>query len=533
MRHEEQWDDGAIVARRRATRVRATSARLARVIRVTHPYVELASVFERQHHLKSAADMLEWDTAVLMPAGAADIRSAQIATLRVAAHELLVAPRTADLVAAVAEAPPQDEWERANAALMRRAHVHASAVPAVLVEARAKAAVTCETVWRGARRDADFRRLTPLLTEVLRVTREVAQAKAAALGVSPYEALVDEYEPGARIVDLDALFTRLGQELPDLVGAILERQAAEPAPQPLVGPFAVDRQAALGRELATRIGFDFSRGRFDVSTHPFCGGNPEDVRITTRFDEGDFLSSILSTVHETGHALYELGLPRAWVRQPVGKAIGMAMHESQSLIIEMQACRSPEFMTFLAPLAREHLAPADPSAVSPENLLRLVRRVQRGFIRVDADEATYPLHVILRYRLERALVDGDLAVQDLPLAWNAGMRELLGAIPPDDRLGCLQDIHWPAGAFGYFPSYTMGAVAASQLFRAATERKPEIRARLAYGDFRPLLAFLGERVHGQGSRWSTQELLERATGSPLDAGAFLDHLRRRYLEEVR
>jgi carboxypeptidase Taq len=411
--------------------------------------------------------------------------------------------------------------------------VHASAVPAGLVEARAKAAVACETVWRGARRDADFDRLAPLLSEVVRVIREVAQAKAAALGVSPYEALVDEYEPGARLVDLDALFARLGHELPGLVGAILERQAAQPAPRTLVGPFAADRQAALARDLATRIGFDFSRGRFDVSTHPFCGGNPEDVRITTRFDEGDFLSSILSTVHETGHALYELGLPRAWVRQPVGKAIGMAMHESQSLIIEMQACRSSEFMTFLAPLARKYLAPADASAVSPENLLRLVRRVQRSFIRVDADEATYPLHVILRYRLERALVDGDLAVLDLPSAWSAGMRELLGVTPPDDRLGCLQDIHWPSGAFGYFPSYTMGAVAASQLFRSATERNPEIRARLAHGDFQPLLTFLGEHVHRQGSRWSTQELLERVTGCPLDAAAFLVHLRRRYLEELQ
>lgn len=490
------------------------------------PYPRLAALFERHHHLKSAADVLEWDTAVLMPRGAADIRSAQLATLRVTAHELLVSPRTAELIAAASETPLGD-WERANVGLMRRAYLHASALPADLVEARARASVACETVWRGARRDADFGRLVPLLDEVVRITRQVAQAKAGPLGVSPYEALVDEYEPGARSAEVDALFAILGAELPALVGEILDRQAAAPAPIPLAGPFPADKQAALARALAERIGFDFDRGRFDVSTHPFCGGNPEDVRITTRFDETDFLGSVMSTVHETGHALYELGLPRAWVRQPVGKAIGMAVHESQSLLVEMQACRSPEFMTFLAPLAARHFAPA--AAFTPENLLRHVLRVERGFIRVDADEATYPLHVILRYRLERALVAGDLQVKDLPAAWNDGMRELLGAAPPDDRLGCLQDIHWPSGAFGYFPSYTMGAVAASQIFRAAAEREPEIRPRLARGDFGLLLAFLRENVHGQGSRWTTRQLLERVSGKSLDAAGFLAHLRARYL----
>jgi carboxypeptidase Taq len=498
---------------------------------VANPYLALTALFERHHNLKSAADMLEWDTAALMPQGSADIRGAQLAVLRVTAHELLVSPRTTELIDAASEMPLGD-WERANIAQMRRAYVHASALPADLVEARSKAAIACETVWRGARRDADFARLVPLLREVVSVTRRVAEARAAALGVSPYEALVDEYEPGARTADLDALFATLGARLPAFVGEILERQARQPAPIPFVGPFATEKQAALGRALAERIGFDFARGRLDVSTHPFCGGNPEDVRITTRFDPSDFLTSVMSTVHETGHALYELGLPRTWVRQPVGKAIGMAMHESQSLLIETQVCRSPEFMAFFAPLAREHLAPADPVAFSPENLLRHALRVERGFIRVEADQATYPLHVILRYRLERALVAGDLDVKDLPGAWNSGMRDLLGVTPPDDRLGCLQDIHWPSGAFGYFPSYTMGAVAASQLFRAANVRHPHLRARLAHGDFAPLVAFLRDEVHSQGSRWTTQELLERVTGSPLDAAGFLEHLRARYLGSV-
>lgn len=495
-------------------------------------YAELAALFERFHHLKSAADVLEWDAAVFMPAGAADLRGAQLAAMRVTANQLLTSPRAKQLLAAAAEEEPNlDEWQRANVALMRRAHVHASAVPEALVEARSKAATACEIVWRGARRDADFARLAPLLDEMLKVTRDVAAVKAEALGVSPYEALADEHEPGARTADLDALFARLGAELPGLVGAIVERQKSRPAPLPLEGPFPVDKQAALGRELATRLGFDFEKGRLDVSTHPFCGGSPEDVRMTTRFDEADFLSSVMSTVHETGHALYELGLPRAWVRQPVGKAVGMAMHESQSLLVEMQACRSPEFLSFFAPLAREHLAgPGEAAAFTPENLARHAHKVERSFIRVDADEATYPLHVILRYRLERAMIAGDLKVRDLPGAWAEGMRELVGVVPPDDRLGCLQDIHWPSGAWGYFPSYTMGAIAASQLFRAATKHDASIRPALAKGDFGPLLAFLRARVHAEGSRFGTQELLERVTGRGLDADGFLRHLRERYLD---
>ncbi len=494
------------------------------------PYAELTALFERYHHLKSAADVLEWDAAVLMPAGAADLRGGQLAAVRVAAHELIASPRTKELLAKVDDTK-LDAWERANVALMRRAHLHASALPEPLVEARTKAATACEVVWRGARREADFARLVPLLDEVVRITREVAAAKAEVLGVSPYEALADEYEPGVRTADLDALFATLGAELPALVGAIVEHQAKKPAPIPLVGPFPADKQAALGRALAERLGFDFDRGRLDVSTHPFCGGSPEDVRMTTRFDEADFFSSVLSTVHETGHALYELGLPREWVRQPVGKAIGMAMHESQSLLVEMQACRSPEFLSFFAPLAREHLGAAstDDGAFAPENLLRHALEVKRGFIRVDADEATYPLHVILRYRLERAMIAGDLKVADLPGAWNEGMRELVGVVPPDDRLGCLQDIHWPSGAFGYFPSYTMGAIAASQIFRAANAHDATIRPKLAGGDFGPLVSFLREHVHGQGSRWTTQELLERVTGKRLDAIGFLGHLRERYL----
>ena len=348
------------------------------------------------------------------------------------------------------------------------------------------------------------------------------------MGLSVYDALADEHEPGAREAILTPLFARLERELPPLVDAIVAEQARAPRGPELVGPYPVERQAALGRRLAERMGFDFTRGRLDVSAHPFCGGAAEDVRMTTRYDERSFLPSILGVIHETGHALYEMGLPRAWVRQPVGRAAGMGLHESQSLLMEMQAARSPEFLGYLSGVAAEELG-VDASVLSKEALARSALCVERSLIRVDADEATYPLHVIVRFKLERALLSGDLPVRDLPGAFRDEMERVVGIRPPSDRAGCLQDVHWPSGAFGYFPSYTIGAIAAAQLFAAALSAHPELPSELARGELGSLRAFAREKVHQHGSRFDTNAILERATGRGLDVDALLAHLRRRYL----
>jgi carboxypeptidase Taq len=279
--------------------------------------------------------------------------------------------------------------------------------------------------------------------------------------------------------------------------------------------------------LSRRLGLEPEHSRLDRSTHPFCGGTPTDVRITTRYDEASPEMAVLGVLHETGHALYERGLPQAYSRQPVGQAAGMAAHESQSLIIEMQACRSDPFLAWLGPELHGVFG-GDVAGFRPDNLGRLWRRVQRGLIRVDADEVTYPAHVILRFRLERALVAGDLSVQDLPTAWAETMKSLLGVTPPDDRTGCLQDIHWFDGAFGYFPSYTLGAMAAAQLMAAARNEEQELDTALGQGDLSPLTGWLRRRVHGLGSRHGFNALLQSATGSVLDPGFFESHLRRRY-----
>ncbi|MDB4934900.1 MAG: Thermostable carboxypeptidase 1, partial [Labilithrix sp.] len=496
------------------------------------PYRLLAQRFDRHYLLRSSADVLEWDAQAMMPDGGGDLRAAQLGTLRLLAHEAIAMPDMEERLAAADASPPDDVWERANLGAMRRAWVHAAAVPSDLVEAHARAASACELAWRAARRDDDFASLLPHLTKVVELTRRVGEAKGSVMKLSAWDALADEHEPGAREALLVPLFARLERELPPLVDAIIAEQARAPRAPDLTGPFPVERQAALGRRLAERMGFDFTRGRLDVSAHPFCGGAAEDVRMTTRYDERNFLPSILGVIHETGHALYEMGLPRAWVRQPVGRVPGMGLHESQSLLMEMQAARSPEFLGWLAGVAAKELG-VDASVLSKEALLRHALSVERSSIRVDADEATYPLHVIVRFNLERALLSGDLPVADLPGAFRDAMERVVGIRPPSDRDGCLQDVHWPSGAFGYFPSYTIGAIAASQLFEAAMAKHPEIPSELARGELATLRAFAREHVHQYGSRFDTNGILERATGRGLDVDALLAHLRRRYLRAPR
>ncbi len=493
-------------------------------------YDTLQNRFRRLHALNEAAGMLHWDMSTMMPSGGAQARTEQLAVLSVTSHELLVDPEMKAFFEAAEQdsSLQQDSWKQANLREMRRRWRHATALNSQLVEAMMKAGKNCEMIWRDARPKGDFAAVLPALSEVLKLSREAAAAKAEVFDCSAYDALLDQYEPGGSSDRIDDIFDDLAEFLPNFLSDVLDWQAQKPAPTPLEGPFALDAQEALARKMMQAVGFDFEHGRLDVSLHPFCGGVPDDVRITTRYDSDDFMKSLMGVLHETGHALYERGLPKDWRLQPVGEARGMAVHESQSLLIEMQACRSAEFMTFAAPLAREAFGGSGP-AWSEENLLAIYNQVKPDFIRVDADEVTYPAHVILRYRLEKALIEDELPLADLPEAWNDGLHELLGITPPDDSLGCLQDIHWFDGALGYFPTYTLGAMAAAQLFAAAKTAEPEIPADIARGDFSRLMSWLGTNVHGQGSLLSTDALLEQATGKALDVELYKGYLANRYL----
>jgi carboxypeptidase Taq len=501
-------------------------------------YAALAARHRRLAHLGHVESILAWDEATMMPTGGGESRAEALATLRVLVHELATDPGLGDLFAAgekERDAGALEPWQAANLREMKRAWVRETCLPADLVEASSRAETRCEQAWRVLRGKNDWAGLLPLLREVVARKRDVAAALSARLGLDPYDALLDGYEPGARSAAIDVLFADLRAFLPGFIQAALARQASEPVLVP-DGPFPVDRQRWLGVEVMKAVGFDFEHGRLDQSHHPFCGGVPRDVRITTRYDERDFIKSFMGVLHETGHAKYEQNLPATWLDQPVGRARSMSVHESQSLFQEMQVSRSGPFLELCAPLVRAAFPDAaarQPEAFTAANLAALYTRVRPDFIRVDADEATYPCHVILRYQLERQLMGGQLKLDDLPEAWDVGMRDLLGISTAGNyKDGCLQDVHWPAGLFGYFPTYTLGALTAAQLFAAARRALPDLSQQIAGGQFTALNSWLRERVWSRGSLLETDALLREATGAPLTTEPFKKHLQTRYLGQA-
>ena len=502
-------------------------------------YAALEEHFRRLSRLEHLDAIASWDEAAMMPPGGGVARGAALATLKGMIHAEASAPRVGELIAAAeSDVGKLDGWQRANLREMKRGFIRATAVPSALVEAASLASSTSEQAWRKLRPNNDWQSFRPLLEEVVRLQREVASALAGTLGLAPYDALLDGYEPGVKTEQIAPLFAELGRILPDLIGHAMERQSSQPAILP-EGPFPTESQRKIGLELMRRLGFDFEHGRLDTSHHPFCGGVPEDVRICTRYDEQDCLSALLAVLHETGHAKYEQHRPPAYLDQPVGRARSMSIHESQSLLLEMQVCRGHEFAEFLAPFLSQAFpnaarVPANGgvSALSVENLSRVLLRVRPDFIRVEADEVTYPCHVVLRFEIERALIEGTLAVKDIPERWDEGMVRLLGLSTAGNfRNGCMQDVHWPAGLFGYFPTYTLGALTAAQLFEAARAAQPGLGAAIARGDLLGLDSWLDEHVWSRGSLLETGELVRAATGAPLGTGAFERHLRRRYLGE--
>jgi carboxypeptidase Taq len=498
-------------------------------------YSQLEQHFRRIGHLSHLTSILQWDEAVMMPPASGDERAEATATLHVIQHELMTAPELPELVDGAKQESTRGNLEPEQLANLReieRLVRRAAATPKALVERASLAQMRCEQAWRQLRAKNDFASFAPLLGEVVQLKRELAAALAEHLGVSPYEALVDEFEPGLRVAELDLVFAELKRFLPGLTDQVIEAQRGESVQVP-EGPFPIASQRALGETLMRAIGFDATRGRLDVSHHPFCGGSPSDVRITTRYDERSFTSSMLGVLHEAGHAKYEQGLPRRWSGQPAGAARGMAAHEGQSLLSEMQVSRGLPFLRFLAPQLETAFPEAyarQPAAFSAQNLSRLFTRVKRSKIRVDADEVTYPCHILVRYDIERALIEGSMRVDEIPGAWDAGMRELLQISTADDhRDGCMQDVHWPSGAFGYFPTYTLGALTAAQLYACARRELAGLEDDLEAGRFERLNTFLRERVWTRASLLSSAELMLQASGEPLNPSYFEAHLRGRYL----
>lgn len=486
----------------------------------------LDATFKRLHNFSHLASIASWDQAAMMPAKGNEARAQAMAELSVLMHQTLTDSALQAHFASAEQAELSGE-EKANLREMRREWTAANRLPPSLVEAQSLASARCEHAWRTQRRANDWLGFLPNFREVVKLARHEAAFLADASGVTPYEALLDKFEPGMRESTLSALFVDVKTWLPDLISKVIEKQSGETVLQARA-PFPVDQQRALGVEVMGLLGFDFEAGRLDISTHPFCGGVPEDVRITTRYSDANFAPSLMGIIHETGHARYEQGLPRATLHLPVGRARSMGIHESQSLSFEMQLGCSPAFLALIAPLVKKHLG--NQEAFGAPNLARMFTRVERGFIRVDADELTYPAHVILRFEIERALIAGEIEAQDIPALWITKMKEYLGVDVADSyENGCLQDIHWPAGMFGYFPSYTLGAMYAAQYFATIRKAHPDLDQRIAAGDLSPVMTWLQTHIWSQASRWSTDELVTRATGEPLNALHLRRHLEARYL----
>jgi carboxypeptidase Taq len=490
---------------------------------------ELGRKLEALDHAQS---MLSVDEAVQMPAGGGEKRAEAMAVLAGMYHELATSPYIADWIAC-AETEALDDTQMIAVREFKRVYKNMTCLSSDFVQRQVGAQVRSQQLWRELRPSGDWKAFLPALEGVVALVREEAHLRASVLNLSNYDALIEQFDPGNRAAEITPVFSDLKKFLkgfiPEAIAHQNERRSKRPV-KPLNAPFLIEKQKALGLAMMKAIGFDFEHGRLDISHHPFCGGVPTDVRMTTRYEGDDFLSALMGILHETGHGLYEQGLPKTWSHWPSGKARGMAMHESQSLFVEKQIARSPEFWEWAMPLVREHLGEKAISGWSLADVMAHVHNIKPGLIRVDADEATYPLHVIMRFELEQELVSGTLAVKDLPEAWDAKMKEYLGLSTVNDPCnGPMQDVHWPSGAFGYFPSYTLGAMIAAQQWAAIEKVNPHVRESMRSGDFTVLNEWRREYIWSKASQASTSVLLAQATGESLQAKYFTDHLKRRYL----
>jgi carboxypeptidase Taq len=470
------------------------------------------------------SSILSWDANVMMPKKSSDVRGEQLAYLSKKMHQIMTDEAVQEHIAiAMQNTANIDPWEHANLELINHQVINATALPSSLVEELAIASNKCEMIWRDAKATNNFKLVADPLKTLLHLVIESAGLRGNHLGLSPYNALLNDYDRSRTTEELDILFSDLKQFLIEFAPRVIEQQKQVEFKQK---PIDKEKQRLVFEKYLHMLNFDFEAGRLDASTHPFCGGIPDDSRITTWFKEDDFISGIYGVIHEGGHSLYERNLPKEWRLQPVGRGCGFAIHESQSLFIEKQIGMHPDF---IKNLYKEMQASFGFDELNLQDFERVVSNVERSFIRVDADEVTYPLHVIMRYEIEKDLIDKKLKVEDLPERWNSEMQTIFGITPTTDSLGCMQDIHWHAGYFGYFPAYTVGSLTAAQLMHKIRQDVGNVDSLIANENLKPIITWLNKNIHAHGSRYTPSELIKLATGKPLNAQYFKDYLRARYL----
>ena len=487
-------------------------------------YLQLCERSREVYLLRSVAGVLSWDFETYLPSKAVPYRADQLSYLEAKAHTLFTERCVGDWLQAAEQFgfDPGSE-EGANIREWRRSYDRATKIPVALVEEFEKTRTIAREAWVQARAESKFSLFQPNLEKIVELTRQ--KADLWGYRESPYDALIDDYEPGITAGQVRPVLDELRVALVDLLSQIPDQSAPENF---LDGHYPIDGQQTLSKEIATAFGYDFSAGRIDTTMHPFATTlGPHDQRITTRYNVRRFEVSLYGVMHETGHALYEQGLPPDRVGLPSGDAVSLGIHESQSRLWENHVGRTPQFWHLWHATACKYLP--DLARYSPASLADCVQRVAPSFIRVEADEVTYDLHILLRFEMELALVEGRLKVKDLPEAWNTRFHELFGLIVPDDARGVLQDIHWSLGSLGYFPTYTLGNLNAAQLMFAAEQIIPGLPDQLAQGNYAPLLRWLRENIHQHGRRYLPAELMRKATGEPTQARYRIEYLRSKYL----
>ncbi|MDV7349365.1 carboxypeptidase M32 [Halorubrum distributum] len=488
-------------------------------------YDALLDRVQRWNAVGSASGVLGWDQQVMMPEGGTPARSKQLSALSSVHHDMVTADETGELLDELDDADLTDE-QAAVVREVRREYERADAVPVELVEEISETGSEALQAWEEAKAEDDFDEFAPYLEKHVELKREYAEHIDP--DRDPYEVLFEEFEPCLSMERAESILTELREALVPMIDEIRESDV-ELAVDTFEGTFPEDDQEALSRDALELVGYDFDRGRLDVSSHPFTSGNQFDCRVTTRFDENDPLGAVGSTIHEFGHAQYNLGLPQEHFGTPLGESRDLSVHESQSRLWENHVGRSKAFWEDFLPVFQEHFPQTEEATV--QDAYEAFNQVyEDNLIRVEADELTYHLHIVIRFEIERDLIRGDLDVEDVPEVWNDKYEEYLGIRPDTDSEGCLQDIHWSHGNFGYFPTYSLGSVMAAQLFEAAEDEIDDLHGKIADGEFGDLHDWLGENVHQHGSRYETNELVVRATGEDFSADAFLDYVDEKYGE---
>jgi len=490
-------------------------------------YKRVEELYGKVRSLESASGMLNWDSSTFMPTGSMKYRSEDILVINELSEKILISKRLGDLLDDVDE-KKCDPWQKANLRLIRKKRTSVIAQDSEITKQLTQASMECRMKWVEARKDNDFKKLQPYLENVVKLTRDQADKLSDHFKCSPYDALLDMHDPGRKTEDIENIAKEMREFLPSFIQEVSEKQKSWKIDIFDGDKFSAEKQKELGLYCMNSIGFDFTRGRLDTSVHPFCGGGTQDVRITTRYNEKEFLSSLMGIMHETGHGLYQQNLPIKYYNQAVGDHLGMSMHESQSLFIEIQISRTKEFLEFALLQAKKIFNFTD-NKYSAENFYKVLNKVTPSLIRVDADEVTYPVHVIIRFELEQAIIKGDLKIKDLPGAWNEKMVKYLGIKPDSDANGCMQDIHWHMGIFGYFPTYMIGTMLATQFFSAMKAEMPDVYSNIKVGKFKPIVSWLKNNIHSQGALYTSNELVKRVTKKYLDVKGYQDYLKNKFL----